>query len=174
VMRGITGCVITAVDLLRGLAVSAGLRVVDVPGATGYLDTNFRGKAEAAVAALDQLDFAMVHIEAPDECGHRGNIDGKIEAIERIDADVVAPLVAGLKKLDDFRLLVMPDHPTPIALRTHCMDPVPFLLWASDGSARSGKVARFTEASAREDGVETIDEGFRTIDLLLKGAGSSR
>jgi len=167
VTRGKTGCVITAVDLIRGLGVAAGLKVVNVPGATGYLDTDYRAKAEYAVRALHELDFAMVHIEAPDECGHRGNYEGKVEAIERIDSDVVGPIVEGLAKLDDARVLVMPDHPTPIALRTHCMDPVPFVLWASDGSARSGKRARFTEASAVEDGVEQLDEGYRTIDLLF-------
>ncbi|HET6385348.1 MAG TPA: cofactor-independent phosphoglycerate mutase [Armatimonadota bacterium] len=172
--RGVTGCVISAVDLIRGLGICAGLRVIHVPGATGYLDTNFRGKAEAAVDALESLDFAMIHVEAPDECGHRGNYEGKVEAIERIDNEVMAPLLAGVAKLDDFRVLVMPDHPTPIALRTHSRDPVPFLLWASDGSARSGKPARFTENSAREDGIEHLDEGFQTIDLLFRSVDRTR
>lgn len=171
VTRGKTGCVITAVDLIRGLGKCAGLEVIDVPGATGYLDTNYRGKAEYAVEALNRVDFAMVHIEAPDECGHRGNYEGKVEAIERIDGELLEPLLQGIAKLDDCRMLIMPDHPTPIALRTHSMDPVPFVLWASDGSARSGKRARFTENSAREDGVETIEEGYRTIDLLFGKRG---
>lgn len=167
VTRGVTGCVISAVDLVRGLGVCAGLKIIQVPGATGYLDTNYRGKATYALQALEQLDFAMIHVEAPDECGHRGNYEGKVQAIEQIDGEVVRPLLEGLHHLDDFRLLMLPDHPTPIALRTHCMDPVPFVLYASDGSASGGKRARFTEASAREDGTEHIDEGFRTIDLLF-------
>ena len=166
-MRGVTGCVITAVDLIRGLGICAGLKVIEVPGATGYLDTNYRGKAEAAVRALHQLDFAMIHVEAPDECGHRGNYEGKVEAIERIDSDVVGPLLEGLSKMDDCRVLVMPDHPTPVALRTHTMDPVPFVLWASDGSARSGRRGRLTESSAQNDGVEHIEEGYKTIELLF-------
>ena len=165
--RGVTGCVITAVDLVRGLGLCAGLKVVEVPGATGYLDTNYRGKAAAALESLLDLDFALVHIEAPDECGHQGNYEGKVEAIERIDRDVAGPIVEGLAKRGNFRILVMPDHPTPVAIRTHSMDPVPYVLYASDGSAKRGRRARLTEASAREDGVGHIEEGYRTIDRLF-------
>ncbi len=128
------GVMISAVDLLKGIAVGAGMDNVIVKGATGGLDTNYRGKADAAVKALtkDGYDFAYIHIEAPDEMGHQGSVTKKVTAIERIDEDVVGPLIEGLKAADtDVRLLILPDHPTPIEVRTHTSDDVPYLLYDS-------------------------------------------
>lgn len=165
--KGIKGAVITAVDLLRGLGKCAGLQVVNVPGATGYIDTNYRGKAEYGLAALDSgLDFLFLHVESPDESGHEGNIEHKIRSIEDIDRDVVGTLLAGFaKRKQPFRLLVAPDHATPIALRTHRPGPVPFLLYDSTNEQNSS--LPFDER-ALEDTRLIVEEGHRLIDLLLK------
>lgn len=128
------GVMISAVDLLKGIAVGAGMDNIEVEGANGGLDTNYAGKAQAAVKALTQdgYDFAYIHIEAPDEMGHQGSIEKKIKAIENIDARVIKPLLAGLDAAkEDYRLLVLPDHPTPICVRTHTSDDVPYLLYDS-------------------------------------------
>lgn len=127
---GLSGVMISAVDLLKGLGVYAGLEPLDIPGATGYLDTNYAGKVDAALNALKTRDLAFVHIEAPDEAGHEGNLARKIEAIEAFDAKVVGPIVEGARAFDRVRLLVVTDHLTPIHKRTHVSDPVPFLLTA--------------------------------------------
>jgi 2,3-bisphosphoglycerate-independent phosphoglycerate mutase len=116
------------VDLLKGLGVYAGLKAVSVPGATGYLDTNYAGKVEASLKALDEGDLVYVHIEAPDETGHEGSLSKKMEAIEAFDKHVVKPLVEGAKRFPDVRLLVVTDHYTPVSVRTHVTDPVPFLM----------------------------------------------
>ncbi len=126
---GFSGGVISAVDLVRGIGKSAGLRVIDVPGITGYLDTNYEGKAAYALAALERDNFVYVHVEAPDEAGHNGDTAAKVQAIEDFDARVVGPMLAGLERLGPCRILMTPDHRTPIALRTHSRDPVPFVLW---------------------------------------------
>ncbi len=129
---GIGGSMISAVDLLKGIGVYAGLLVIDVPGATGYLDTNYRGKAQAALDALSTQDFVFVHVEAPDETGHQGLVDKKIQAIEDFDARIVTPIVTGLRERGvDFRVAVTMDHFTPIALRTHSSDPVPVCIYDS-------------------------------------------
>ncbi len=125
---GINGALISAVDLLKGLAISAGLDVIIVPGATGYLDTDYAAKGKYACRVLTDYDLVMVHVEAPDEAGHEANIDGKIAAIERVDADVVGPVWETLKESGDYRMLVVPDHATPIRLRTHTATPVPFAI----------------------------------------------
>ncbi|MCL2862763.1 MAG: cofactor-independent phosphoglycerate mutase [Methanimicrococcus sp.] len=125
-----TGAVISAVDLLKGIGIGAGLDVIYVEGATGFLDTNYKGKAQAAMEALKTMDFAFVHIEAPDECGHLGDYKKKIQAVEDLDAKIVGPLLAHAKSLaEPCRILVMPDHPTPVALKTHTSDPIPFALY---------------------------------------------
>ncbi len=150
---GLEGAVVSAVDLLKGIARASGLEAPDVPGATGYLDTNYEGKVAAALAALAHGDFAYVHVEAPDEAGHSGNLKDKVQAIEDFDRRVVAPVRAGLEAAGEpFVLLVLPDHPTPIPLRTHTSEPVPFALYRSD---RTGSVPGrgFTEAHARATGV---------------------
>ena len=163
-VHGITGTVISAVDLLRGIARLAGLRVARVPGATGRLDTNWAGKAAAAIAALTEVDFVFVHLEAPDECGHQGDLAGKIRAIELTDGMIVGPLWTAAQQYGDARLLLLPDHYTPISRRTHVGIPVPFLL-AGTGIAKSGP-DRLTESLAAESPTY-IDEGWTLLGRLL-------
>ncbi|MHC1743148.1 MAG: cofactor-independent phosphoglycerate mutase [Syntrophobacteraceae bacterium] len=166
---GLTGAMISAVDLLKGLGVYAGLDAIAVPGATGYLDTNYPGKVEAALKALEQGNFVYVHIEAPDEAGHEGSLSKKMEAIEAFDERVVAPMVAGLARFPRTRLLIVTDHMTPISKRTHVTDPVPFLLVPDLGAAvhssASGKVP-FCEASGHAAGLH-LGSGMELFDLLL-------
>ena len=130
---GISGALISAVDLLKGIGVYAGMEIINVPGATGYLDTNYQGKVDAALQAISEKDFVLVHVEAPDETGHQGLLDEKIQAIEDFDDKIVRPMVdAMLKdKTTDFRLVICMDHLTPLRLKTHVADPVPFALFDS-------------------------------------------
>lgn len=126
---GLKGAAITAVDLVRGLAKLIGWECVPVAGATGYLDTNYAGKGAAAVEALGRADLVVVHVEATDECGHNANAEGKVQALTQIDQHIVGPILARLRQEgDDWRILVLPDHPTPCALRTHTAEPVPFAI----------------------------------------------
>jgi len=128
--HGRSGAIISAVDLTKGIAVLAGFEVINVEGATGYIDTNYEGKVEASLKALERLDMVYLHVEAPDEAGHTGNIKDKLTAIEDFDRRIVGPVLQGLEKLGDrYRVLVMPDHPTPIEIRTHSSEPVPFLMY---------------------------------------------
>ena len=148
------GAMISAVDLLKGIATGAGMYSMDVEGATGGLHTNYEGKAKAAVQALtaEGYDFVYVHIEAPDEMGHQGNIADKIKAIQYIDGRIIGPVVAGLQAAgEDFRILVLPDHPTPIRLRTHTADPVPYLLY--DSRKEAAGTPAFDEKNARSTGI---------------------
>src|SRR2546422_167960 len=140
---GVEGSVIAAVDLVNGLGVLAGLEKIAVPGATGFLDTNFRGKAEYGLRALAERDFLFLHVEAPDEGGHMGDAQKKVEAIENVDEKVVGPLLEGLRASgSEWRMLVMPDHPTPCALKTHTDEPVPFVVYiAIDGTVVIGEGA---------------------------------
>jgi 2,3-bisphosphoglycerate-independent phosphoglycerate mutase len=166
--HGVTGAVIAAVDLVRGIGKLAGFKVVDVPGATGYLDTNYRGKAEAALNSLEEVDLALIHVEAPDEAGHLGDIEAKIEAIERIDHLVVGTLREGLSKFEGgYRILVMPDHPTPIDCRTHCAEPVPFVIYDSTNE-RSGPSIPFDERALEESKL-IVEDGWKVMGLLLRG-----
>ncbi|HZE20686.1 MAG TPA: cofactor-independent phosphoglycerate mutase, partial [Desulfobaccales bacterium] len=128
---GLSGAVISAVDLIRGIGRYAGLRPILVSGATGFLDTNYAGKVTAALDALTEVDLVFVHVEAPDEAGHSGKVKLKLKAIEDFDAKVVGPMRTGLDKLGDYRLLVLCDHLTPLARRTHTAEPVPFILYDS-------------------------------------------
>lgn len=164
--RGISGAVITAVDLVRGLAKCASMRNIDVPGATGYIDTNYRGKAAYGLSALaGGVDFLYLHIESPDESGHEGNIDHKVRSIEDIDRMVVGPLVAGFAETKQpFRLMVVPDHATPIALKTHRSGPVPFLLYDSTNE-RNGRLPY--DERALEETRYIVEEGHRLIDQLF-------
>ncbi len=149
---GLNGVMISAVDLLKGLGVYAGLTPVAVPGATGYLDTNYAGKVAAALQALSTGNFVYVHIEAPDEASHEGSLAKKIQAIEAFDAQVVGPMVEGAKAFDRVRLLVVTDHLTPIGKRTHVDDPVPFLLIKDlheDLRAAPSSAAAFCERTAQ-------------------------
>lgn len=151
---GISGAMISAVDLLKGIGVYAGLEAVKVEGATGYLDTNYAGKVAAAISALQREDFVFVHLEAPDEASHEGSLEKKIEAIEKFDERIVGPVVEGAMQFKHVHLMIAPDHLTPISLRTHAADPVPFLLVNGlDFSGGSGAAAAgFCERIARESG----------------------
>jgi len=126
---GVEGAIISAVDLVNGIGRLAGLEVIDVPGITGYYDTNYLGKGEYALQALKKKDFVFIHIEGPDEAGHNGDAKAKISCIEHIDREIVGPILANFGKYDDVRIMVLPDHPTPVALRTHTSDPVPFVMY---------------------------------------------
>lgn len=163
---GVRGAMISAVDLLKGIARIANMKVCTVEGATGYLDTNFKGKMEAALEALrTDCDLAYIHVEAPDECGHRGEIQNKVRAIEEIDRQILAPL---LKELDgeEISVLILPDHPTPLTIRTHTSDPVPYLLYRSTGREAGDKVS-FTERTAAATGV-TVARGCDLMKRLLQ------
>ncbi len=160
----ITGSVISAVDLVKGIGIYAGLKVLNVPGATGYLDTNYAGKCEYALKALKKEDFVWIHVEAPDEAGHNGDAASKIKAIEDIDEKIVGPLVEGLKKLGDYRIVACPDHPTPISTRTHNNDKVPFLI-AGAGVQPDG-VSAFDEQSALAGSLQ-FDQGWNMMDYFI-------
>jgi 2,3-bisphosphoglycerate-independent phosphoglycerate mutase len=165
---GVKGAVICAVDLLRGMGIYAGFEPIYVKGATGYLNTNYRGKAEAALQALSRLDFVFLHVEAPDEAGHAGNCKEKIEAIENIDRKVLGTVLEGLGRFDDFRIMVVSDHLTPIPKRTHSGEPTPFA-WASKRELeRSGAGAVFSEDSARRSGL-LIEKGHELMDHFVFG-----
>ncbi len=166
---GLSGSVISAVDLVKGLGICAGLSPISVPGATGYLDTNYEGKARAALEALTSVDFVYLHVEAPDEAAHKGNIDEKIQAIEDFDGRVVKLILEGLQEaFTDYRVLVLPDHPTPISLKTHSADPVPFALFSStDRSMRKNASRRFTEKDAGQSGL-FIKDGWELMDRFIK------
>ena len=163
------GAVISAVDLAKGLGICAGLRVIEVPGATGNVHTNFRGKAEAALQAFrDGDEFVYLHIEAPDEAGHRGELDNKILAIEKIDAEVLGPILEQLPQIaKDFRILLMPDHPTPLALKTHVADPVPFVIYQHGQRERQYATTCFSEESAQGTGL-TVAEGYTLMDRFIE------
>jgi len=162
---GVSGVVISGVDLIRGLGKLAGLEIVKVPGATGYIDTNYEGKVNAGLEALAKGDnFIYLHIEAPDEAGHAGDLALKIKAIELFDQKVVGPFLEGLKKYDDWMLLLMPDHTTPIKLRTHHTDPVPFIV-VSSKQVKAGKELerRYTENDAANTKIK-IDSAHTLLD----------
>ncbi len=152
-LYGLTGGVISAVDLIKGIGRYAGFSPINVEGATGYLNTNYRGKAQGAIDGLKDMDFVFVHVEAPDEASHNGNYKEKIEAIERFDKDVVGLALNGLKRFDDFRIMVVSDHYTPVIKKTHTSEPAPFA-WATRKELESVKQARgFTEKNAVTSGL---------------------
>ncbi len=162
----LTGSVISAVDLIHGIGILAGLKPVHVEGATGNIHTNYIGKAKAALNELENgSDFVYIHVEAPDECGHQGLVKEKIQSIEKIDSELLTPLLEGLAKWN-YSILLLPDHPTPISTRTHSREPVPFAIYRSTGSISSGKTPRFTEKDAASTGV-FIERGHTLIDRLL-------
>ncbi len=165
-MYNISGAMISAVDLMKGIARILGMRIIDVPGATGYIDTNYKGKAKAALSALEEVDFVYVHVEAPDEAGHAGNINHKVQAVEDFDEKVVGTALDAVKGRPGFRVLSMPDHPTPIKIKSHTSDPVPFVLWDSGRDEKTGN-SGYDEAGAAATGV-TVEEGWKLIDRLLE------
>ncbi len=165
---GLQGYVISAVPLLKGIGILAGLEPLDVPGATGYLDTNYEGKAQYALNALKDRDFVYVHVEAPDEAGHMGETRLKIEAIENFDEKVVGTILRGMERFGDYRILLLPDHPTPIAVRTHTNDPVPFVIYSSGKRSETGADG-FDEVSAQKTGI-FIEKGFELMGRFLSSS----
>ncbi|MDP1853152.1 MAG: cofactor-independent phosphoglycerate mutase [Candidatus Omnitrophota bacterium] len=162
---GISGSVISAVDLIKGIGRIAGLEVIDVPGATGYYDTDYFGKAKYALKSLDTKDFVYVHIEAPDEAGHNGDLREKIAAIERFDQLVVGTILDVLKEKEDFRLLILPDHATPLSKRTHTPDDVGFVIYGS-GIVSNG-YSVFTEEEAKKSSLY-ITEGHKLMEYFIR------
>ena len=162
---GLEGAMITAGDLMRGLAVSIGFKVIDVPGATGYLDTNYEGKASAAVEALRDVEIVYLHVEAPDEAGHSGSVTDKIKAMEDFDSRVVGPVLSGLREMGPHRVLLMPDHATPIETKTHSGEPVPFAIY--DSQIVSGTGRTYDEACAASTGIH-IENGYELMGKFLR------
>ena len=160
---GLDAAMTSGVDLLRGLAQMAGMEVLDIPGVTDGLDNDCTAQAAGALEALDKHDLVVIHVEAPDEAAHAGSIDDKIEAIQRVDREVVSRICSWSS--DALRVLIMPDHPTPIEIRTHSDEPVPFVLWGSGFMPNGAK--RFTEEEAKNTGV-FIDEGYRIMGRLTR------
>jgi 2,3-bisphosphoglycerate-independent phosphoglycerate mutase len=161
---GLRGAVTSAVDLLRGLATMVGMENLEIAGVTDGLDNDYKAQAEGAMRALEGKDLVIVHVEAPDEMGHKGSVEGKVAAIEHIDSDIMGRLVE--RGADDFRVLIMPDHPTPIKLKTHSAEPVPFLMWGTGVSGKGG--LRFTEMEAGKTGV-FVEPGHKIMGLFAKG-----
>lgn len=165
---GINGAVISAVDLIKGIGICAGMKVVDVPGATGNYHTNYTGKADAAIKCFeDGAEFVYVHVEAPDECGHRGEIENKVYSIEKIDALILDPVHEYLKNCgEDYKIMILPDHPTPLEIRTHSSEYVPFMMYSSAEKAHGPNT--FTEATADISGV-SVPDGSTLLDHMIKG-----
>lgn len=162
---GLSGAVISAVDVIKGIGFYMGLNILEVPGATGYFDTDYEAKASFALEALKENDFVFIHVEAPDEAGHEGLVDEKVKALENFDRRLAGPVLEGLKAFGDYRVIVSPDHETPLAERTHTSGPVPFALYGS-GEEADGMTA-FNERNARDYGSLRIDKGSDLIHLLL-------
>jgi 2,3-bisphosphoglycerate-independent phosphoglycerate mutase len=162
------GALVSAVDLMRGIGISAGFEILEVPGITGYLDTNYEGKAEAALKALKRVDIAYIHVEAPDEAGHSGNYGDKIRAIEDFDARVVGNVLKGIVAFDEYRLLILPDHATPIAVKTHTEEPVPFVIYDSR-MKRKNEDASFDESITERDDILVFEEGHKLMDYFIRG-----
>lgn len=161
---GLKGSVITGVDLIKGLGVCTGCTNIDVPGATAFFDTDYKAKGEYAVKALEDNDLVIVHIEAPDEAGHAGDLEEKVRAIERIDEFILAPLMEVLPEYGDFKIAVLPDHPTPVDVRTHTRDQIPIAVYSSSGEADSVEV--YDEDSVKEGALGEI-VGCNLMKLLL-------
>jgi 2,3-bisphosphoglycerate-independent phosphoglycerate mutase len=164
---GIRGGVISAVDIIHGLGVYAGLERIDVPGITGFLDTNYVGKGEYAVRSLEKNDLVFVHVEATDEAGHMGDVEKKIQALEDFDEKVVGTVLKGMAHRKDYRILLMPDHPTAIALKTHVADPVPFVLFSAEDPQDNGNVG-YNEKDAAATGI-VAKKAYRLIEALIEG-----
>lgn len=164
---GLTSAVISAVDLIKGIGKLAQMDVLEVPGATGYIDTNFEGKAKACAEALKEHDFVYLHIEAPDECGHRHEIQNKIKSLEIIDQTVLPVILQALEAYDDYKIMILPDHATPLSLKTHVSDPVPFLIYQKSKAKENTEMTVFDEESAAKTGL-MIDFGPQLIDRMLE------
>ena len=164
---GLDAAVISAVDLIKGIGICAEMRSIDVEGATGNVHTNYDGKAEAAINAFSEgAEYVYIHVEAPDECGHRAETENKVLAIELIDKKILAPVYEYLKSTgDDFKIMILPDHPTPVRLRTHTIDPVPFMIYSS--KKNNDGVTSFSEQSAAQTGLY-LPRGHELMELLIK------
>ena len=164
---GLKGAVISAVDLIKGIGICAGMTSFDVEGATGNVHTNYDGKAQAAIDAFkDGYDYVYVHVEGPDECGHRAELENKVLSIELIDQKILVPVYEYLKGCgEDFKIMILPDHPTPIRIRTHSIDPVPFMIY--DSRKDESGVSLFCEESAAKSGLY-IENGYTLMDVLVK------
>jgi 2,3-bisphosphoglycerate-independent phosphoglycerate mutase len=162
----IDGYVISAVHLIKGIGILAGLEVMEVPGITGYFDTNYDGKAQYTLKGLREKDFVYVHVEAPDEASHMGNLRLKVEAIEAFDEKIVGTILGGMKEFKRYKVLVIPDHPTPLSVRTHTADPVPFVIYSNEGGGGSGHGKTFDEVSAGRSGI-FIEKGFELIERFF-------
>ena len=166
-LTGYSGSVISAVDLVKGIGKCAKLNVIDVPGATGYLDTNYKGKVDASVKSLLNNQFLMLHIEAPDETGHEGDIKKKIKAIEDLDSKVLKPLIKGLDlNFSEYRLCIVSDHPTPIELRTHSYEYVPYLIYQKGINLQNHTFKSFSEKIV-ENSNNVIHDGHDLIFSLI-------
>ncbi len=170
---GLDAAVISAVDLIKGIGLCAGMRSIDVKGATGNVHTNYEGKANAAIEAFKEgYDYVYIHVEAPDECGHRAETENKVLSIELIDQKILSPVYDYLKESgEDFRIMVLPDHPTPIRLRTHTILPVPFFIY--DSKIEQDGTECFCEQSAAEKN-NYVANGFHLMELLLKNNGKDQ
>ena len=164
---GIKGGVISAVDIINGLGVYAGLERIYVPGITGFLDTNYRGKGEYGVNSLEKNDFVFIHVEAIDEAGHMGDVEKKIQALEDFDEKVVGTVLQRMAHRKDWRVLLMPDHPTSIALKTHVAEPVPFVLYSAEAPRQNGAVG-YNEKDAAATGI-VAKQAYRLIESLIEG-----
>ena len=163
----VKGSVISAVDLLKGIGICAGMKTPEVENVTGYIDTNFEGKAKAAVKELeDGQDFVYIHIEAPDECGHRNEPENKVRAIELIDEKVLPIVIEALEKYDDYKIMILPDHPTPIVTLTHAADPVPYMIYHKKNEIEG--VETINENTAKATG-NYIEEGYTLMNKFING-----
>lgn len=163
----IGGALVSAVDLMRGIGINAGFEVLEVPGITGYLDTNYVGKAEAALKALKRVDIAYIHVEAPDEAGHSGKLNDKIKAIEDFDSLVVGTVLEGIKAFDEYRILILPDHATPLAVKTHTEEPVPFVIFDSRMKKNNRNIG-FDESITEKGDILVIEKGHTLMDYFIK------
>lgn len=168
----LSGALISAVDLTKGLAICAGMKVLHVRGATGYIDTNYIGKARTALKALRIFDFVYIHVEAPDEAGHSGDIRSKIRAIEDFDEKVVGTIMRGIKKYKAYSILLLPDHATPIRKRTHTDEPVPFIIYRNEalscGPSRKG--LKYSEYICRRKGLLSFEKGHELMDYFVRSS----
>jgi len=169
---GMDGYVISAVHLIRGIGMLAGLEVLEVPRITGYFDTNYDGKAQYTLRGLREKDFVYVHVEAPDEAGHMGDLRLKIDAIEAFDKKIVGAILKGMEEFKQYKVLVLPDHPTPLSVRTHTSDPVPYVIYSNEEGVLSGHGRAFDEASAGRSGI-SVEKGFELIERFLRTQSSN-
>ncbi|KZX15525.1 cofactor-independent phosphoglycerate mutase [Methanobrevibacter curvatus] len=163
-LYGLKGSVITGVDLLKGIGIFAGLDIIEVPGATGYFDTDYNAKGKYASKAIKYNDILFIHVEAPDEAGHSGEVKEKIKAIEKIDKHVLGQILDELEKYSDYKIAILPDHPTPIDVRTHTMDPVPLTIYSSNND--TDEVKTYNELSVKKGSID-LSEGYKLIDYLI-------